>query len=69
MNSHTGHICAFDPPDGLGGWVWSRLVVLLVGILRDTMQVLQVQGVFVSRNQMRTFIIQDTLGDPAKHTI
>lgn len=69
MNSHDGQVCAFDPSDGLRRGVWSGLEILLVRVLRDMMQVLQVQGVFVSRHQMRTFVIQDTLRDPTKHTI
>lgn len=68
MDGHAGQICAFDPSDGLSWGVWSRLEILLVGILRDMTQVLQVQGVFVSRDQMRTFVIQDTLRDPTEHT-
>lgn len=32
-------------------------------------QVLQVQGVFVSRDQMRAFVIQDALRDPTEHTL
>lgn len=69
MDRHVGRVGAFDPPDGLRGGVRSRLEILLVCVLRDTSQVLQVQGVFVSRDQMGTFIIQDTLRDPTKQTL
>lgn len=69
MDTHARQICAFHPSDGLGRGVWSRLDILLVGVLRDMMQVLQVQGVFMSRDQVGTFVIQDTLRDPAEHAV
>lgn len=68
MDTHAGHICVFNPSDGLRRGVWPRLEVLLVGVLGDTEQILQVQGVFVRRDQMSTFIIQDALRDSTKHT-
>lgn len=69
MDSHRGWIRAFDPPDGLGGGVWARLEVLLVGIFRYPVQIFKVQRVFMSRNEVRAFVIQDTLRDPTKNTI
>lgn len=69
MDSHGGRIRAFDPSDGLGGGIRARLEVLLVGIFRNPVQILKVQRVFVSRNEMRAFVIQNTLRDPTKHTI
>lgn len=69
MDSHRGWIHAFDPPDGLGGGVWAGLEVLLIGIFRNPVQILKVQRVFMNRNEMRAFVIQDTLRDPTKHAL
>lgn len=69
MYSHKGRFRAFDPSDGLGRGVRARLEVLLVGIFRNPEKILKVQRVFMSRNEMRAFIIEDTLRDPTKHAI
>lgn len=69
MDSHRGRIRAFDPSDGLSGGVWPGLEVLLVGIFRNPVQILKVQRVFMSRNQMRAFVIQDTLRYSTEHTL
>lgn len=69
MDSHGRWICAFDPSDGLSRGIWARLEVLLVGIFRNSVQILKVQRVLMSRKEMRAFVIQDTLRDPTKHAI
>lgn len=69
MDSHRGRIRAFDPSDGLSGGVWPGLEVLLVGIFRNPVQILKVQRVFMSRNQMRAFVIQDILRYSTEHTL
>lgn len=69
MDSHRGRIRAFDPSDGLSGGARPGLQVLLVGIFRNPVQILKVQRVFMSRNQMRAFVIQDTLRNSTEHAL
>lgn len=69
MDSHGGRIRAFDSSDGLAGGIWARLEVLLVGIFRNPVQIFKVQRVFMSRNEMRAFVIQNTLRDPTEHAL
>lgn len=52
MDGHDRQICVFDPFNRLGSCIGPGLEVLLVGILRDAVEVLQVQGVLVRRHQM-----------------
>lgn len=69
MHSHVGHVCVFDPSDGLWRGVGSGFQVLLVGVLRDTLQVLQVQRLLMSRDEVGAFVIQDALWDSAEHAL
>lgn len=69
MDGHRGHVCALDPSDGLGRRVGPRLEILLVGVLRDTVQVLEVLGALVSRDQVRPLVVQDALRHAAEHAL
>lgn len=69
MDGHRGHVHALDPSDGLGRRVGPRLEILLVGILGDTVQVLEVLGVLVSRDQVRPLVVQDALRHAAKQAL
>lgn len=69
MNSHGGQVYVLDPSDGLWRRVGSGLQVLFVGVFRHPLEVKQVQGVLVQRDEMRAFVVQDTLRDAAKHAV